>query len=112
MKQVIKSPLKTLLARLDRANLLTFLALSAATLSLASCITRKEIEATVWRNNAPIPAAICAATPELHDYGFYRQLNDGGFEFVSFCAPEASQWLAIHESELKRILDRLDESTP
>ena len=73
-------------------------------------ITRSEIEATVWLNNSPLPNEICRANPELTRYGFYRRLNDGRFEFVSFCRPNAKEWIAIHKDDLERLLNKLRES--
>ena len=78
------------------------------TFLLTSCLgpKRKEIEATLWLNNAPLPAYLCILHSELRDYGFYRKLEDGRIEFVSFCQAEAQRWIAIHESDLKRLLDK------
>jgi hypothetical protein len=74
---------------------------------LTSCLTRKEIEATIWLNNAPIPASLCKEGVEKR--GFYRRLDSGKIEFVSFCSPEAKQWLSIHKDDLQKILDQLAE---
>lgn len=74
---------------------------------LTSCLTRREIEATVWLNNAPIPSSECTAA--IAKRGFYRKLDSGKVEFVSFCSPEARQWLAIHKDDLQRILDSIAE---
>lgn len=71
-------------------------------------ISRSEIEAAVWLNNAPLPQDVCRGPAK--DYGFYRRLNDGRLEFVSFCRPEAKNWIAIHKDDLQKILDRLSEN--
>lgn len=76
-------------------------------MSLASCITRQEIRANVWLTNAPVPPEICRKAPELKDYGFYRRLNDGTFEFVSFCTPSARRMISIVDTDFQRILDAL-----
>lgn len=77
--------------------------------TLTGCpgVTRREVEATIWLNNTPIPNDICEREPELKSYGFYRRLNDGKFEFMSFCNPEAVQWLSIHKDEFFRFMDKL-----
>lgn len=76
-------------------------------LSLSSCITRKQIEATIWRNNAPVPQDLCSRVPELRDYGLYRKLDSGKLEFISVCNPVMRQMLSIHEKDLQKILDEL-----
>jgi len=45
--------------------------------------------------------------PSLWDYGFYRRLNTGQLEFISFCDPRAADWIAVHKADLKKILDEL-----
>lgn len=80
-------------------------------ISLASCrVTRAEVEATLWLNNSPIPAEICAREPALRKYGFYRKLDSGQMEFVSFCKLEARKWIAIYDADLQRLLERLGEA--
>lgn len=71
---------------------------------LSGCVSKKELLATVWNNNAPIPAEICEREPELKKYGFYRRLNDGKFEFVSWCDPISVHWLAAFDKDLEKIL--------
>lgn len=39
-------------------------------------------------------------------FGFYRLLNDGTYEFISFCEPEAAKWLAMHASDFQELLDK------
>jgi hypothetical protein len=77
-------------------------------LGLGSCLrpTRPEINGRIWLNNTPIPEDICLREPSLKDYGFYRKLNDGKLEFVSFCSPEAFHWIAMHELDFKDLLDK------
>jgi hypothetical protein len=84
--------------------------LSLLMTSLVSCrVTRQEVEATLWLNNSPIPAEVCRKEPDLWKYGFYRRLDSGKFEFVSFCKLEARKWIAIYEDDMNRLLDRLAE---
>lgn len=91
--------------------------LSCATLFLAfalsSCVTRGEVRAYFYLNNG-LPADLCEREPRLRDYGFYRRLNDGRFEFVSFCSPDAKRYLGILDDDLERLLDKTlpKENTP
>lgn len=55
--------------------------------------------------NAPFPAELCQKEPDIARYGFYRRLDSGQLEFVSFCNPEARRWLSIHERDLEEILN-------
>jgi hypothetical protein len=89
-----------------------FMAFTVALLS-AGCVTRAEIKASSWLNNAPIPADLCEKYPELKEYGFYRRLNSGNFEFISYCQPCepprscASDFVAFYKADLDKILDKL-----
>lgn len=87
--------------RIFRALLL--LAVSPA---LNSCVTKPEIMAAVWLNNTPIPPEICTSVPALQQYGFYRRLNDGKLEFISFCNPQAVNWLGVHQDDFNRMMDK------
>ncbi len=73
---------------------------------LSGCVTRRQVQAAIWLNNAPLPADLCRDVPELSRYGFYRRLNDGRLEFVSWCKEEAGQWFAIHKDDLERLLNQ------
>jgi hypothetical protein len=87
---------------------LAYLAPVLSILFLASgCISKEEIEATLWKNNSPIPQEYCDQIPQLQHYGFYRILNNGKLEFMSFCNPLARRWFAIYDEDMKKILDRL-----
>lgn len=61
----------------------------------------------MWLNNGPIPADICEREPDLKLRGFYRRLNSGKLEFISFCNPIANDLLGIHKTDLEKILDAL-----
>jgi hypothetical protein len=69
------------------------------------CITRGQINASVWLNNTPIPKDLCDREPSLKDYGFFRRLDSGQIEFVSFCSPQAVQWLAMFKDDFNRLMD-------
>lgn len=43
--------------------------------------------------------------PELWDYGFYRKLNDGTFEFMPYCNPIARDYISMTKEDFKKILD-------
>lgn len=67
------------------------------------CVSRKKIEAAIWLNNFP-PQELCAKNPELHEYGFYRKLNNGKFEFVSICKEEARLYLTMYKDHFDNIM--------
>lgn len=104
-----KETLSTRLARRLLASLPVLMVSSIATLSLG-CISRGEIRASIWLNNASDPA-LCGPSralsphPALWDRGFYRRLDAGGFDFISFCDPRAAQWIGIHRADLEAILN-------
>lgn len=104
-----KETLSTLLGRRLLASLPICLVSSIAILSLG-CISRGEIRASIWLNNGSDPE-LCGPTraqsphPELWDRGFYRRLNGGGFDFISFCNPLAAQWVGIYRADLEAILN-------
>lgn len=81
-------------------------ALFAALLAplLAGCITAAQIHSKTWLTNSPLPAALCEREPELKDYGFYRRLDDGKFELISFCNPLAAKMLGMHKDDYKDLL--------
>jgi hypothetical protein len=71
-----------------------------------ACITRQEVRAYTWLNNG-LPADLCEREPRLQDHGFYRRLNDGRLEFISFCQPNAKDWIGIHRQDFEDVLDKL-----
>lgn len=73
---------------------------------LTGCVTRPEIKAAFWMNNG-LPADLCASELRLKDYGFYRKLNTGKLEFMPFCNPDVKHFVAIIDSDLEKILDKL-----
>jgi len=68
--------------------------------------SRAEIQAHIFLNNSPLPQEICDREPELRNYGLYRRLNDGKFEFLSFCSVEANKYLSMHETEYQKLLEK------
>lgn len=73
---------------------------------LSGCVSRDEVEATVWLHNR-VPSELCEQHPSLKSYGIYRRLDQGGFEFVSWCDQKSSEWLLLHKDDFKRFLDEL-----
>lgn len=57
-------------------------------------------------NNSPIPKELCESHEELGKYGFYRKLNNGKLEFVSFCDQEAARWVAMFEDDFYSLLNQ------
>jgi len=74
------------------------------------CVNKREINAAIWLNNSPIPQEICEREPLLKEYGFFRRLNTGGFEFISFCNPEAKNWLGMHKTDFYRMMNKASEA--
>jgi hypothetical protein len=72
-------------------------------------VTRNRINAYLWLNNSPVPQEICDREPTLKDYGIYRRLNDGNFEFISICNIKMKNFLAMHKDDLSRILNETQE---
>jgi len=68
--------------------------------------SRQQVDAVIFLNNTPLPEYLCDREPALHNYGFYRILNGGGYDFISFCNPEARRWISVYESDFNRILDK------
>lgn len=106
----IKEKLRSYWAARKLGSLLVYLALSSAILCLTSCKapTRAEINATIWLNNSPLPKELCfqgEVKTVLWDYGFYRKLDSGKLEFISFCDPSASQWLSVYKDDFNRMMD-------
>lgn len=88
-------------------------ALSAC--GIQGCITRAEIKATIWDNNGLSPELCETVKPpelrsdlakQLWQYGFYRRLDRGKFEFMAFCDPKAVHWLAVYDQDFNEILDK------
>jgi hypothetical protein len=86
------------------ASLRICLALLLLTI-LPACPNRVEIRAHFF-DNTGIPEHVCAKYPELWEFGMFRKLNDGKYEFVSYCKPEAQLYLDIYKDDLNNMLDK------
>lgn len=78
-------------------------------LLFAACVSKREINASIWLNNSPLPVELCEREVALKEYGFYRRLNNGNFEFISFCNKKSNKWLAIHKDDFNRLMNRVNE---
>lgn len=76
-----------------------------ALLVLTSCISREEIDAALW-NSDRIPVELCEKYPEIKDYGFFRVLNSGNEEFVSFCSNEAKAYFAMYNKDFEKLVNK------
>ena len=80
-------------------------------LFLVSCVTRNQINGYLWLNNTPVPQEICDREPLLKDYGLFRRLNNGNFEFISVCDQRMKQFFSMHKNDLARILNEAQSSS-
>jgi hypothetical protein len=53
-----------------------------------------------------MPPGLCEEHPELKLYGFYRKLNNGQYEIISFCKPEAVKMISFTDSDFNEMLDK------
>lgn len=74
-------------------------------ISFQGCLSRREIQAAIWLNNTPIPKEICEQVEDLKLYGFYRRLDSGKLEFMSFCNKEARNFIGMHKDDFERLLN-------
>jgi hypothetical protein len=74
-------------------------------LALSGCVSREEINAKLWLSSG-IQEDICEKYPEIKRYGFYRKLNDGRYEIMSYCAKSAKKQISMLENDLNAILDK------
>lgn len=69
-------------------------------------MTKKQIEAATWINNAhAIPDYLCHPGADLYRIGFFRRLDDGKFQFISICSGQAAKMLSATEEDYKKLLD-------
>jgi hypothetical protein len=68
-------------------------------------VTRNQINGYIWLTNTPLPQEICDREPLLKDYGLFRRLNDGNFEFISVCDARIKNFISMHKDDLARILN-------
>jgi hypothetical protein len=78
-------------------------------LILNSCVTRQQIEAATWLNNfKAVPKEYCGTSTNrgpLWDYGFYRKLNTGKYQFISLCTNQGSEMFSVTDSDYQKILE-------
>jgi len=74
-------------------------------------VTRNQINAYLWLNNSPIPEEICQREPLLKDYGLFRRLNNGNYEFISMCDERMKSFISMHKDDLARILNETKKSS-
>jgi len=94
---------KALSAHPRRASLAASLALTLLIVLLPACVSKSVIKASIWMNT-PLPSELCEEKPELKQYGVYRKLNSGKYEFLSYCDPKIAEWLSIWKTDLETIL--------
>lgn len=51
-----------------------------------------------------MPSEICEQQPTLKDYGFFRRLNTGNFEFLSVCDERTREFYEMHKDDLARLI--------
>lgn len=71
---------------------------------LSGCIKRSQIRAAIWLNNG-LPEDLCTKDQRLWDYGFYRKLNSGKWEFYPFCQRGSNLFFGVYKDDLERILN-------
>lgn len=70
------------------------------------CLTRTQVEATIWLETG-LPMDLCERYPEIANYGHYRKLNNGKYEFISYCKKESKDFVNIVKTEFYKFLDEL-----
>ena len=90
----------------------------------ACAATRKQILAEIWLNNKMSPSlcnpdqALLAIGLETgfykmvngkpqFQYGFYRRLNDGKIEFLSYCTEAGGKMVSMDVEKFNQFLDEL-----
>lgn len=97
---------------LFQTYLLALVALLSLSVGCIGCVTRAEVDALAWLNNG-LPKEICDREPELANYGLFRRLNDGKFEFLSYCQFGENgknlvmDYTAFSNADLEKLLDEL-----
>lgn len=71
-----------------------------------ACVTREEIEVAIWKTNTPIPPEICSKVEQLQHYGFYRVLNSGQLEFISYCNKESKNFFGMHKTDFENLINK------
>jgi hypothetical protein len=81
--------------------------------------------AEVWLNNTPLDHVLCEPVGEILEiglktgmykmvngkpkfqYGFYRKLDNGKYEFLSFCEEAAGKMVSMDAEKFQGFLDAL-----
>lgn len=70
-------------------------------LLLTGCSTlAPKFSGSIWLHK-PIPSEFC--TKELFEYGIYRRLNDGNYEWVAYCSPGISDYLSSYKDDVELV---------
>lgn len=91
-------------------RILARLAVFPVLLLALGCPSKKEIQASIWLNDSLVD--VCEQYPGVERYGFYRQLNNGTQEFISYCNPLAKEMLGMHKSDFERFVKETWPETP
>lgn len=83
---------------------------------LAGCPNRKQVLAEVWQNSG-LPSDLCEKAPELKQYGIFRKLDSGKYEFLSYCTqgqdkdgkpfPLVQNYIGMLTQKFQSLLDAL-----
>jgi len=112
---LIKETWNQLSVPLPPVSLLAMLALSLSIILLlgSGCLTRDQVQAEVWLQTGLSPTE-CASNPSLDTFGIYRKLNDGTYEFISYCSvnpetgkPYVQDYIDFNAQKFQDILDKL-----
>jgi len=72
-------------------------------------VTRKQIENATWLNNFhAIPPELCgnASNPgPVWDFVFYRRLDNGRFQIIRICSPQAAKMFSVTEQDYNRLIE-------
>jgi hypothetical protein len=71
---------------------------------LSSCRSWESAKPYIFLTSPEVPREIWEKSPEVCNYGLYRKLNTGQFEFISICNVEYHGFLAIHKDDALQVL--------
>lgn len=72
-------------------------------LFLSACVSRPKVTADIYQHET-ISFEMCEANPELINFGIYRVIGEDDEEFIPYCSPEITDYLAIHQRQAEPIL--------
>jgi hypothetical protein len=75
--------------------------------SLEACVTKAQVDAVIYLNNTNAIADLCTKDQDVHNFGFYRKLNSGQFEFISFCDSASNTMLSMTKDDYEKIMQGL-----